>query len=536
MIRPSRCLLANLVTQLSSVVITYSYAAFPTTRLFGIRTGSLRVQALSNRNHFMPSKRPFEPDMDSNGDDPVTIQKGRVLALWSTICRAIQVPEDVVNTITKRLELGFVPPVFHAYSALFKTNGGAKKLQRDGMESVTKNKMIVGDLERLPSMNCVTSGIATVSQMGVVFEKGYMDAFFEDGEARDEVRDYGGHVWTFSGPWTKIVCQLINTEAEMIGADVEVTKVDSDFNIGNVVSASAAHLITRRLSCGVVSESLNMPTRDTRAIVGCTGIGKSWTLLYALQQLLLYNGACVLFYADKAKIALACMRRDDKVYVWHLGTLSAFSALFSFENVWVLLDPQEATAGGTEIVTGKRRLLFAAYNDERHFASDMLKTNPKALYYLDPYTEDELRVALPVMSANKVFDERVLDWASQVGMLPRCLLNEGQFKARLRLFTNAILALTRDDVKELAASRGFSNSRTSRPDTVFVIRAARDVDEDKEEEIAIGYDGESGIIYTKRSISVMTKYVWDEVTKGDRESMITLWGVVDFWPWKERKA
>jgi hypothetical protein len=58
----------------------------------------------------------------------------------------------------------------------------------------------------------------------------------------------------------------------------------------------------------------------------------------------------------------------------------------------------------------------------------------------------------------------------------------------------------------------------------------------KEEEIANGYDGESGIIYTKRSISVMTKYIWDEVTKGDRESMITLWGVVDFWPWKERKA
>jgi hypothetical protein len=150
--------------------------------------------------------------------------------------------------------------------------------------------------------------------------------------ARNRVQDANTLVWTFSSRWTKEVCHLINAEAEMIGADVEITKVDSHFRVGTVRSASATHLITRRLSRGVVAECLSMFAEDTFAIVGCPGIGKSWMLIYSLQQLLLQDGACVLFFAAKNKMALACIRRDDKVYVWSLHTTELISNLFEFEN------------------------------------------------------------------------------------------------------------------------------------------------------------------------------------------------------------
>jgi hypothetical protein len=314
---------------------------------------------------------------------------------------------NVVSSVTDRLELGFVPPVFHAYVALFQKMGGAKKFQQDEKVYAKEDEMTPHALEKLPSMNRVEGGTATSSQIGEIESlKDYSGAFFtkkRDGGARRKVQD-DNLVWTFSDPWTAIVCQLINAEAEMIGADVEITKVDSDFGIGKAINASTTHLITRWLSRGVVSESLNMPATDTRAIVGCPGIGKSWTLIYALQQLLLQDRSCVLFFAAKKERALACFRQGDKVYVWTVVTKEADSNLFDFGNVWVLVDPKEAKRRSTEIVMGERRLLFAASSNSEHFGSDMGKRNSKAKHYLDPYTEDELRVALPVMSST-VFDE-----------------------------------------------------------------------------------------------------------------------------------
>jgi hypothetical protein len=76
-----------------------------------------------------------------------------------------------VKTVTKRLELGCVPPVFHAYSALFKTMGRPKKLQTDELASAEQNEMIAQVLESLQSMNRVTEGSTVASQMGEVGEK-----------------------------------------------------------------------------------------------------------------------------------------------------------------------------------------------------------------------------------------------------------------------------------------------------------------------------------------------------------------------------
>jgi hypothetical protein len=216
-----------------------------------------------------------------------------------------------------------------------------------------------------------------------------------------------------------------------------------------------------------------------------------------------------LLQRDRGGPSLVSIRQGDKICVWTTRTKEADSNLFDFGDVWVLLDPKEAKRGSTDIVTGERRLLFAASSNEKHFASDMGKTTSDPLYYLDSYMTDELRVALPVMTST-VFDERVM-------VLPRYLVNVGQYERRLR---------TNEDVKKLVASKGIADGQFNIPGTVFAIRAARDVDGDNEK-LPIGYDGESlGVSYTKRSLSVITDYVWNEITKKYRAFILSFWGIV----------
>jgi hypothetical protein len=81
-------------------------------------------------------------------------------------------------------------------------------------------------------------------------------------------------------------------------------------------------------------------------------------------------------------------------------------------------------------------------------------------------------------------------------------------------------------VKKIADSNGILNGENDLPGTVFAIRAARALDQDNEK-LPIGYDGESGVIYTKRSLSMMTGYVWNEITKQSREYILSFWGVVN---------
>jgi hypothetical protein len=52
-------------------------------------------------------------------------------------------------------------------------------------------------------------------------------------------------------------------------------------------------LITRPESRGVVNSCFDCP--GTSVVMGSPGIGKSWNLLFALQQALLYDGANVIF-------------------------------------------------------------------------------------------------------------------------------------------------------------------------------------------------------------------------------------------------
>jgi hypothetical protein len=58
--------------------------------------------------------------------------------------------------------------------------------------------------------------------------------------------------------------------------------------------------------------------------------------------------------------------------------------------------------------------------------------------------------------------------------------------------------------------------------------------DDNDAKVPIGYDGESGVIYTKKCLSVMTEYIWNAITKKKRKLILTFLGMVDAFNFAEQ--
>jgi hypothetical protein len=355
-------------------------------------------------------------------------QMMRALDLWTkvTTCPGIQIEQNVVERMKESLSIGAVPPVFHAYSLRYKRWLDIQK----GRDDEKDDDVLLFKLSNIATKE-VTAGEAREYQGNyfINYNDGggvdeFMSVLFDDKEkvARLNVGELKLS-WTFNPTLTTKVCQLVNARAEMVGEDVEVTPVDSDFKIGCVRHCSKAHLITRRLSRGVVANCFSdFIPEDTRYIVGNPGIGKSWTLIYALQQALLYDGACVLFFVTRGRFPLLCVRRYDKIFVWQSLTVpeKVDSALFTFTNVLVLLDPEP---DGTKFFGGARRLICAASNNKKHFDKAHLDVSEAPMRYLNPLTEEEVCAALPNMMEPGQFNkDAILERARQIGFFPRWLL------------------------------------------------------------------------------------------------------------------
>jgi hypothetical protein len=301
----------------------------------------------------------------------------------------------------------------------------------------------------------------------------YMKAFIdaETGFAYDTVYD-PGHVsedgWSFNAALTRHLVQLINTPAEMIGEDVEVTPLTSHFGLDGVLSLDQyvdTNLITRRLSRGVVLDCFRQIQRPARtfAITGNAGIGKSYTLLFAMQQALLFDRICVMFFLQKQRKAMICIRDNEKVYAWEGKTIQdvATSSLFSNPNVLVLVDPMDAAGGGAAFDNGARRLIYAASNHRAHFKSEgnekssrqrLAKTKSlERKRYLSPFTEEELRVALPyIIDVNRSTFDEAMQRTYEVGMNPRYILSKEAYTARKEQIDQYLTKL-KSDPREIEA-------------------------------------------------------------------------------------
>jgi hypothetical protein len=222
-----------------------------------------------------------------------------------------------------------------------------------------------------------------------------------------------------------------------------------------------------------------------------------------LQQALLYNGACVVFFQLKRGEAFVCIRKEDHVFVWHTTTSSkAKSNLFGYKDVLVLLDPIEAGKGGAAYNEGERMLILAASNNAAHFANGIGKVTGDFRRILGPFTYAELVASLPHMGCNDL--RAALRRAKVVGNLPRYLIDDEKYNHRKFLLDEAVQSLSSDSVnmERIVGWSGMQiNETTTIPGTIFSVSAMMDNEEDPD---TIGYDGESGVHYGKLKLQVMS--------------------------------
>jgi hypothetical protein len=112
-------------------------------------------------------------------------------------------------------------------------------------------------------------------------------------------------------------------------------------------------------------------------VVGSPGIGKSWSLIYGLQQALLYHEAFVVFTTQKNQHHFICICRQAKVFVGtsHGPHILQSEIFHSYERALVLFNPKDTEHGGAKFGQGSHQLIFAASHDKRHFASDIQKSD-----------------------------------------------------------------------------------------------------------------------------------------------------------------
>jgi hypothetical protein len=290
------------------------------------------------------------------------------------------------------------------------------------------------------------------------------------------------------------------------------------------------NMITRRLSRGVVSQCFGeTKSKSTLAIVGNPGIGKSWTLIYALQQAMLYENVCVLFVFQHAGMAMVCIRKNHRIYVWTIMDPSLYSVptstLFLNSNVLVLLDPIEAKSGGATIIIGNRMLIYAASNNEKHFTSNAIKTMGNYHRNLSPYFDVELLVALCNMQATddlkKDSLEDMFHRRRMVGNLPRYLLSENSFATRLKITDNSVFKMTSDELKNIINNfAGEVSTSLTLAGSIFSIKALETANS------SIGYDGQVGVQYNERVLGFLSKNVNQQVSEQGREFKVSFWGMV----------
>jgi hypothetical protein len=151
---------------------------------------------------------------------------------------------------------------------------------------------------------------------------------------------------------TNVAVHLVNQPATMCGYGVEATHMIGLLDIKREEAhVKSWNLLTHPQSRGSIATCFD--TRDASLMIGSPGIGKSWSLLYALQQALLYNNALVLLYACKNSKTYLFRRQGNKIYAWKAtNNRKAVSSIMGRHDCLVLYDPAEADKGGADFDEG----------------------------------------------------------------------------------------------------------------------------------------------------------------------------------------
>jgi hypothetical protein len=338
------------------------------------------------------------------------------------------------------------------------------------------------------------------------------------------------------------VVKLISTPATMIGHEVEQTTIVNNYKIDNSKDG-ATNLLTRPESRGLVGKALTGQLRTTCEMVGSPGIGKSWSLLYALQQACLFDGANVCLFVTKGNRAYLFLRRGNQMYAWsrkHESINEAFGPFFHREDVLVLYDPPEARDNrGANYAVGLRSLIAALSANEKHFLKSVEKEVGSVRRQIGPPTADQIRVMLPFIVTDDI--DKAISRIEEVGPLPRYIRTEGAFHQRKQGFDALMSRIEKEPTllpHMIQKKDDVAESADTLPGTVFlvktkILRGAPFFEEEgyveadhEEENEGFDYDGRH-FWSTEPLISPFSIVVRDKIMQQQRATILSYWGVVD---------
>jgi hypothetical protein len=382
--------------------------------------------------------------------------------------------------ILEDLKKGLVPPIFHALirgrpCVAFQT----KAISMPSIYTVTAAKIPDAILGRigLKKPNEIIDEFDVKIYLGA--EGDNLDlAITKTGAPVPILTDSEESAWEYSHKYANDAARLVNEVALMKGHGVEATALTNLFKIDKAALGDTKYLLTRPESRGVVSSCFDFET--TSAIVGSPGIGKSWNLLFALQQALLYDGAVVLLYVCKASASFLFMRRRNTLFAWsraHDSDLRAKGSLFCRDDVLVLYDPPEVnkngSGGGAKFSEDARQLIVAMSANDGHDVKAARKTRGGVFHYLGIPSFSELTVMLPLINSHEDINI-LLSRAETVGRLPRYLVDKKLFKERIAdrdLANKEISNIER--LNEFIESDGWVLKRNTLPGTLLSVAGDR---------------------------------------------------------------
>jgi hypothetical protein len=434
----------------------------------------------------------------------------------------LQPTAEVFVSINAGLDEGIVLPEYHAYIV------GAP----------TTNTNLVTSL--VPSRHVVAGGEPIERTVNIIQDAEAMSLLVADGTPCLTFKEVHRNIWDYDKEATKAVVELICTPATMIGHGVEKTNIVNNFKIDNSKSGDK-NLLTRPESRGIVGKALTGVLRETCEMVGSTGIGKSWSLLYALQQACLFDGANVCLFVSKSNSAYLFLRRGNKMYSWsRTFEGKAFGPFFHREDVLILYDPPEASdVAGANYAVGLRTLVAALSANEKHFLKSVEKEEESKRRQIGPPTVDQIRVMLPFIGTDDA-DEAILR-IQEVGPLPRYIRTDSAYQKRKRAL-DALLTKMEQDARllpDMIQKKGdVSRSADTLPGTVFLVKtkillgglpveeeAYVEADHEGETE-EFDYDGRH-FWTTERLIFSVSAIVRGKIMQQQRATILSYWGVVD---------
>jgi hypothetical protein len=177
--------------------------------------------------------RGVEPHGDhdeSITSDLVKVQMRRAIARWEEAYAKNYFDKDIYDCVLKMLNEGDVPPIYHTLCRdpskhLFLPNTFVSNEKvKSGSISLSSKPVKVG---KFISRACTDESVWGGKEFS------YLNAFFtKDGHSRVNVNDsLIGKIWKFDKEISYNVTKLVNKPADMVGHDVEVTRLPSEFPV-----------------------------------------------------------------------------------------------------------------------------------------------------------------------------------------------------------------------------------------------------------------------------------------------------------------